>query len=136
MFEMFVVSTSNFCSPWNDPRICILLKEVMEVLCKLTRETKAIFGLCSTHVSKLIYGTDINNLRENYKQDRLFQTRSKLQSHFSRKSFFGYLKDTLNIITIWRELLGLTGMYSFHLILITWWGTIHPDTNITSTIFI
>ena len=52
----------------------------MEVLCKLTRETKAIFGLCSTHVSKLIYGTDINNLRENYKQDRLFQTRSKLQS--------------------------------------------------------
>ena len=46
----------------------------MEVLCKLTRKTKAIFGLCSTHVSKLIYGTDINNLRENYKQDRLFQT--------------------------------------------------------------
>ena len=80
VFEMFAVSTSNFCSPWNDPRICILLKEVMEVLCKLTRETKAIFGLCSTHVSKLIYGTDINNLRENYKQDRLFQTRSKLQS--------------------------------------------------------
>ena len=73
---------------------------------------------------------------ENYKQDRLFQTRSKLQSHFSWKSFFWYLKDTLNIITIWRELLGLTGMYSFHLILITWWGKIHPDTNITSTIFI
>ena len=52
----------------------------MEVLCKLTRETKAIFGLCSTHVSKLIYGTDINNLRENYKQDRLFQTTSTIST--------------------------------------------------------
>ena len=49
---------------------------------------------------------------------------------------FWLFKDTLNIITIWRELLGLEGTYSFHLILITWWGTIHPDTNITSTTFI
>ena len=80
VFEMFAVSTSNFSWLWIDPWDLYFVEEVMEVLCKLARETKAIFGLCSTHVSKLIYGTDINNLRENYKQDRLFQTRSKLQS--------------------------------------------------------
>ena len=63
----------------------------MEVLCKLTRETKAIFGLCSTHVSKLIYGTDINNLRENYKQDSLFQTTSTISTSTTNYWYHFYI---------------------------------------------